>query len=323
MCPKSVFLDKIQAPTHKNILRCYNVRWIILSTQNKTDMKNKSQSGNDEFTIDEEFRDLLPPLNQEDFEQLEKNIVRDGCRDALMIWKEKRILVDGYNRYAICTKHGIPYRIELKSFKDRDAVMDWMIENQKSRRNMTKFQWAEVVLKRKESIAAKALQNKLAGVRLESNKGVDTLKTLAKLAGITRDALYKVSVILATAAIHSKNPRLKKQIDKLRNGDTGVSISSVHEELQELVGKKKVKKSVATKPKKRSNKSASSPALMEPPQDLAGHIVATLEELEQQYPQMHDRIDLYNKVGGIVSDWVHKKKIELALSQKKISPSQQ
>ena len=280
-------------------------------------MKNKSQSGNDDFTLDEEFRDLLPPLHPEDFEQLEKSILADDCRDALVIWKEKRILVDGYNRYAICTIHGIPHRIELKSFKDRDAVMDWMIENQKSRRNMTKFQWAEVVLKRKESIAAKALQNKLAGVRLESNKGVDTLKTLAKLAGITHDALYKVSVILATAAIHSRNVRLKKQIEKLRNGDTGVSISSVHEELQELVGKKKAKKSVIAKPKQRSHKSAPRPAPVEPPQDLAGHIIATLEEIEQQYPEMHDRIDLYNMVGDLANDWAHKKKVELALSQKK------
>jgi predicted transcriptional regulator len=106
------------------------------------------------------------------------------------------------------------------------------------------------------------------GVRLESNKGVDTLKTLAKLAGITRDALYKVSVILATAVIHSKNAKLNKQIEKLRNGDAGVSISSAHEKLQELVGKKKTKKSVIAKPKQRSTKSAPSP--VEPSKNIAG-----------------------------------------------------
>ena len=61
--------------------------------------------------------------------------------------------------------------------------MNWMIENQMSRRNMTKFQWAEVVLKRKESIAAKALQNQRVGVRLESNKGADRLQKYSERLG--------------------------------------------------------------------------------------------------------------------------------------------
>lgn len=52
-----------------------------------------------------------------------------------------------------------------------------------------------------------------------------------------------------------------------------------------------------------------------PQQDLAGQIIASLEELELQYPELHDRIDFYNTV----SDWVHKKKVELTLSQKKLS----
>ena len=37
--------------------------------------------------IDKEFESLIPPLSDEEFAQLEENCVRDGIRDALVVWK--------------------------------------------------------------------------------------------------------------------------------------------------------------------------------------------------------------------------------------------
>lgn len=37
--------------------------------------------------IKEEFKKLIPPLAIEEFNQLEKNIIADGCRDSLLIMK--------------------------------------------------------------------------------------------------------------------------------------------------------------------------------------------------------------------------------------------
>jgi alkylated DNA nucleotide flippase Atl1 len=279
-----------------------------MSKRNETDVKSKMQSCTDGFTIDEEFKNLLPPLNPEDFENLEKSILRDGCRDPLVIWSETGILIDGYHRYEICTNHGHSFKIEKKSFANRDQALDWMIENQRIRRNMNRFQWAEVVLKRKESIAAKAKANQKAGggaVRTKSYEPVKTLEKLAKLAGMGSSTLRQVAFILKHAD--------QNTIAKLRKGNSNFSINSVHEELHELIDKKRTTKSLRAKPKQRRSKSAPSPS--ELPQDLVGHTVATLEELEQQYPELHDRIDFYNTV----SDWVHKKKVELTLSQKKLS----
>lgn len=54
--------------------------------------------------IDKEFEALIPRLTDEEFSQLEKNVIEDGCRDALVLWED--ILVDGHNRYRICQKHG-------------------------------------------------------------------------------------------------------------------------------------------------------------------------------------------------------------------------
>ena len=202
----------------------------------------------DKFIIDEEFKNLLPPLTPEDFEKLEKNILKDGCRDALIVWKEEKILIDGHHRHAICKKHNRKFRIEEKSFANRDEAIKWMIEHQKSRRNMNKFQWAEVILKLKPTFAAKAKANQRAGggaVRTKSDKPVKTYKELAKLARMSPSTLQQVAFILKHAD--------QNTIGKLRKGDAHYSINGVSEELRELIEKKTTKKSVRTKAKHRNS----------------------------------------------------------------------
>lgn len=88
-----------------------------------------------ELTIDPEFAALIPPLAPEEREQLERNILADGCRDPLTAWGG--VIVDGHNRYEICTRHGIPFDTIQKDFADRDEAMDWMDANQLGRRNLT------------------------------------------------------------------------------------------------------------------------------------------------------------------------------------------
>ena len=59
--------------------------------------------------IDEEFKNFLPPLSKEAFEQLEENLRRDGCMDSIKVWKDHNVIIDGYNRFEICNKHGLEY----------------------------------------------------------------------------------------------------------------------------------------------------------------------------------------------------------------------
>ena len=84
---------------------------------------------------DEEFKNLLPPLSEETFKLLEENILQNGCRDSLVLWNG--ILIDGYNRFEICTKHGLPFKTIEKEFGSREEVKVWIILNQISRRNLT------------------------------------------------------------------------------------------------------------------------------------------------------------------------------------------
>jgi hypothetical protein len=87
--------------------------------------------------IDPEFKALIPPLSAIEFATLESSILEEGCRDPLVVWTEEKILIDGYNRYAICVAHGIPYQIVEMSFNSRNAVKVWMLLNQLGRRNLT------------------------------------------------------------------------------------------------------------------------------------------------------------------------------------------
>jgi len=89
-----------------------------------------------EIKIDPEFRDIIPALTGAEYEQLEKNLLLDGCREKIIVWNN--FLIDGHNRHSICTKHDLDFEIlELNHFEDRHAVIDWMIQNQIGKRNLT------------------------------------------------------------------------------------------------------------------------------------------------------------------------------------------
>ena len=85
--------------------------------------------------IDEEFKSLIPPLTDEERTQLEENIKEHGCRDPLVVWQGT--LIDGHNRYEICTRNGIEFKTVGLELADREAVKLWIYKNQLGRRNIT------------------------------------------------------------------------------------------------------------------------------------------------------------------------------------------
>lgn len=90
------------------------------------------------LVIDNQFKSHIRPLRSEEREKLEASILADGCRDALIVWQAENILLDGHNRYEICTQHDMGYRIDYLDFECREDALDWLIDNQLGRRNLTK-----------------------------------------------------------------------------------------------------------------------------------------------------------------------------------------
>ena len=88
--------------------------------------------------IDEEFKDLLPVLDEKTYTSLEDNLRNNGCVYPLLLWGD--ILVDGHNRYRICMENNIPFPTVNMDFKSRDDVVVWIITTQVERRNLTPLQ---------------------------------------------------------------------------------------------------------------------------------------------------------------------------------------
>ena len=85
--------------------------------------------------IDMQFKNLIRPLLRKEYLQLEENILADGCRDPIITWNE--YIVDGHNRYEICTRHSIPFYVQEIEFTCREAAISWICANQLGRRNIT------------------------------------------------------------------------------------------------------------------------------------------------------------------------------------------
>jgi len=151
------------------------------------------------FNIDNEFKSLIPPLTAEEFEQLEKNVLREGIRDPIVVWDGT--VVDGHNRVELAQKHNIPVTLKHFKFRDRDAAKEWIIRNQFGRRNLSSYNRAQLALKLKPIISAKAKENQSCGqggVLLPQNSvkaRIDTQKELARIAGVSHDTIHKVEVI--------------------------------------------------------------------------------------------------------------------------------
>lgn len=86
-----------------------------------------------------ELKAYIPPLTEEETLLLEQSLLSEGCREALILWKQgvNYVLVDGHNRYALCQKHGLDFKVEVKEFADIEYVKAWMINNQLGKRNVT------------------------------------------------------------------------------------------------------------------------------------------------------------------------------------------
>ena len=187
------------------------------------------------ITIDNEFQNLIPPLTDEEFAQLETNILRVGFRDALITWHG--ILIDGHNRYRIAQKHGLTYRTVEKNFADRNDAERWIILNQFGRRNLSAYDRSILALKLKPIIAEKAKEQQgqrtdLTSVRNLTN--VDTKKELAKVAGVSHDTIAKVEKIQAKAS-----PEIKSAI---KSGE--MSINQAYQTVKREEKKQEVQKRI-------------------------------------------------------------------------------
>jgi hypothetical protein len=90
------------------------------------------------LTIDPEFQKLIPPLSAQEFASLKQQIIEQGCLEPLYAWKDgdNRILLDGHNRYTICTEVNRGYETRNVVLASREHAKLWILEHQMGRRNV-------------------------------------------------------------------------------------------------------------------------------------------------------------------------------------------
>ena len=93
-----------------------------------------------DLKIDPEFAEKIPPLTDEEYAQLEANILAEGTLlNPLIIWNG--VIVDGHNRYRILQEHPeITFEVREKEFENRFDAVAWICRNQLGRRNLTEIQ---------------------------------------------------------------------------------------------------------------------------------------------------------------------------------------
>jgi hypothetical protein len=190
------------------------------------------------IVILEELSDFIVPLNKEEREQLEQNILLEGCRDPLTLWENENslVLVDGHNRFDICKRNNIEFKVHTKEFEDLEEVKEWMINNQLGRRNLTQDQVSYY-----RGLKYEGLKKKKGGYAYVESKGQNDLSTSEKLAGefkvsestIKRDAKFATGLEL----IGKSNPNLK---NKILSGEVKVKKSDI-QTLSQLVDKENLK----------------------------------------------------------------------------------
>jgi N6-adenosine-specific RNA methylase IME4 len=182
----------------------------------------------------QELESLIPPLSNEEFKQLERNILEEGIREPLITWNG--ILIDGHNRYRIAQEHDINYETLEKEFEDLNAVKIWMVNNQLGRRNLQDFVRGELfsiieeILKQKgNDEKAKAGGDKKSLLSIIDKSDIKTTEERHNTQKIVAEKLgWSTGKKAMFDIVKTKAPEEVKE--KLRTGE--VSINQAYKEIK-------------------------------------------------------------------------------------------
>lgn len=172
--------------------------------------------------IDPDFQAYIPPLSDEERQQLERNLMEEGCRDPLVAWGD--ILIDGHNRFEICSRLGLPFQVVQKDFADREAALDWMDAHQLGRRNLSPD--ARRLLLGRRYNRVKKGDGERGPQKLDQSEPASTAARLAKEHGVS-EATVKRAAKFAEEV--EASPALKAAVE------AGTPVAKVRRELEPVI----------------------------------------------------------------------------------------
>ena len=186
--------------------------------------------------IDPEFQNQIPPLTDDEYKQLEENILKEGkLLSPLIVWNNT--LVDGHNRYAILQKHPEIYFSTMPlRFENREEAIAWICRNQLGRRNLSPEQKRYLLGKQYEAEkkAAKifrgnqyTLAKKSGGDHGDNHhSGKKTCDRIAEENGVSKATVLRASKYMKGVEIaESLIPGMR---EKILNKQVKVSKADMH-----------------------------------------------------------------------------------------------
>lgn len=185
-----------------------------------------------QLRVDPEFRDKIPPLTPDEFNQLEQNIVSDGeIYEPIIIWNGT--IVDGHNRYKIAQKHPeIPFKTREMNFPDKWAAFDWMYAKQLGRRNLSDENRTYCIGKMSEARKKSRGNNAERGddgryLKAQNGTTGDTAQNIANELGIGRNTVKRSEKFAqGVDAIREVSPEVA---DMILQGGSGVKKADVQQ----------------------------------------------------------------------------------------------
>jgi len=146
------------------------------------------------------FNELFP-IKPETYEAVKQSMARGGYDPAhpIIVWREKDIIVDGHTRYRAAVELGLNYvQTFHKSFANEDEALEYAIEQQTQRRNLTDAEIIRCIEALDRRRQAGRPSKKLAPSGANLNKGKSSRET-AKLVGVSPRKVERARTVLAQA----------------------------------------------------------------------------------------------------------------------------
>lgn len=153
----------------------------------------------------QELLELIPPLTQEEYQQLRANIEREGeIRDPLCVFIDlqgRTILLDGHNRHRIAQDLNLPFSVKVVAgVVTLDDAKMWMLTNQFGKRNLTQVQRLDLAIKYKpifEKIARERQRTNIGeGKVVKLSDRFSVQEKVGEIAGVGKETVRKFEAVL-------------------------------------------------------------------------------------------------------------------------------
>jgi hypothetical protein len=155
---------------------------------------------------------------------------------------DKRIIVDGHNRYRICIDLKKEPPFQNKKFASRDEVKLWILTHQLGRRNLTDDQrtaiWASIGIQRAKVSRETQLRNARAAKTSVGDTSSPTTESQPRvLATLTKESGLPERALRAAIKLEKTNPevaaRVRKGDLKLRDAKRVTAVKPTREKYSE------------------------------------------------------------------------------------------